>query len=75
MTTKDEATTARKIAKAHNARIRQGFAGNGKLVFGPDGSGGEWYSDGSYGFTGKLVFPMRWQRVTAADVEEFLGNQ
>ena len=68
-------TAARKIAKEHNKRIATGFAGNGKLVFHRDGSGGEWYSDNSYGFLGDVVVvSMRQGRITAAQAQEILDR-
>ena len=68
-------TVARKIAKAHNARIAAGFGGNGKLVFGRDGGGGAWYSEGSYGFgADALVVGMRHGRITAAQAQEIVDN-
>jgi len=68
-------TAARRIAKTHNARIRTGFAGNGKLVFGRDGSGGAWYSDNSYGFgEDVIVVSMRHGTMSAATAQEILDN-
>jgi hypothetical protein len=68
-------TAARKIAKAHNSHVRKGFAGNGKLVFGRDGSGGAWYSDNSYGFDENLVIvSLRHGTISAATAQEILDN-
>jgi hypothetical protein len=68
-------TAARKMAKEHNKRIARGFAGNGKLVFGVDGSGGAWYSDNSYGFgSDTIVLSMRHGRITAADCQQAIDQ-
>lgn len=68
-------TAARKIARTHNARIRTGFAGNGKLVFGRDGSGGAWYSDSSYGFgEDVVVVNMRHGKISEAIAQEILDS-
>lgn len=69
-------TAARSIAREHNKRVRAGFGGSGRLVFGRDGSGGAWYSDGSYGFGSDVVIvPMRWGTISAADAQEILDAQ
>jgi hypothetical protein len=66
---------ARKIARTHNSRIRTGFAGNGQLVFGRDGSGGAWYSSNSYGFGADvIVVSMRQSKMSLADAQEILDN-
>lgn len=73
---KTEITTpARKIAKTHNARLAAGFAGNGFLVFGKDGSGGAWYSDNSWPGIGaeEIKISMRWERMTGAQAQEALA--
>ena len=73
MKTTEITTTARRISRKHNARIRSGFAGNGKLVFSPDGTGGAWYSDSSYGFgADHIVVSMRQRTMTAAEAQEML---
>lgn len=76
MNNKSEITTAaRRIARKHNAHVRKGFAGNGKLVFGRDGSGGAWYSENSYGFgADDIVVPLRWTAIDAAAAQEILDN-
>ena len=68
-------TAARRIAREHNQRLANGFAGNGKLVFGQDGTGGAWYSDNSYGFgDDAVVVSMRWSKMTGAEAQEILDN-
>lgn len=68
-------TAARKIAREHNARISKGFAGNGKLVFGRDGSGGAWYSDNSYGFGDDvIVVHMQHGIMSQAHAQEIIDN-
>lgn len=75
-TTTEITAAARKIAKTHNARIRAGFAGNGKLVFGLDGSGGAWYSDNSYGFGDDvLVVNMRHGNMSQASAQAILDER
>lgn len=66
-------TAARKIAREHNKRVNNGFAGNGKLVFGLDGSGGAWYSDSSYGFDADvIVVSMRHGKMSGEQAQEIL---
>lgn len=66
-------TAARRIARAHNRHLDGGFAGNGKLVFGEDGTGGAWYSDGSYGFGDDVVvLSMGWSKMTGAEAQQIL---
>jgi hypothetical protein len=73
MNTTEITTAARRISRKHNARIRSGFTGNGKLVFGADGTGGAWYSDSSYGFgADHIVVSMRQRTMTAAEAQEML---
>jgi hypothetical protein len=68
-------TAARRIAREHNQRLAGGFAGNGKLVFGKDGTGGAWYSDNSYGFGDDvIVVSMRRSKMTGAEAQEILEN-
>ena len=68
-------TAARRIAREHNQRLANGFAGNGKLVFGGDGTGGAWYSDNSYGFGDDVVVvSMRRSKMTGAEAQEILDN-
>jgi hypothetical protein len=65
---------AQKIADGVNAWY--GSGSNGQLVFGRDGSGGAWYSEGTYGFgpnvvvfaCGGLV------KVTPDEVQEILDD-
>ena len=66
-------TAARKIAREHNKHLTGGFTGNGKLVFGLDGTGGEWYSENSYGFGDDVVvINMRRSKMTGAEAQEIL---
>jgi len=76
MTTANVTTAARRIAREHNARLRKGFAGNGFLVFGRDGSGGAWYSDNSRPamVPENIKINMSWERMTAADAQTALDN-
>ena len=68
-------TAARRIAREHNNHIRGGFAGNGKLVFGPDGTGGAWYSDDTYGFGEDVIcVSMRRSKMTGAEAQEILDT-
>ena len=67
-------TAARKIAREHNKHLAGGFAGNGKLVFGLDGTGGAWYSDSSYGFGDDVVVNMRRSKMTGAEAQEILDH-
>lgn len=63
------------MAKEHNKRIASGFAGNGKLVFGLDGSGGAWYSDNSYGFGADvIVLSMAHGKITAAHCQTVIDQ-
>ena len=76
MNTTEITTAARRIARKHNDRIRSGFAGNGKLVFSADGTGGAWYSDSSYGFsTAVIVLGMSHHTITAVQVQEMLDER
>lgn len=75
MKTTEITSAARKIAKTHNAAVKRGMGGNGKLVFGFDGSGGAWYSDNSYGFgEDVLVVNMRHGNMSQATAQEILDN-
>lgn len=65
-------TAARRIARAHNTRLRAGFAGNGKLIFDSDGLGGAWFANDCYGFNKYLVICMRWKPMSAHDAQEIL---
>jgi hypothetical protein len=68
-------TAARRIARLHNDHVRKGFAGNGKLVFGHDGTGGAWYSDDAYGFGDDVVVvPIRRETMTTAQAQEILDD-
>ena len=61
-------TAARRIASAANAaNPGQG----GFLAFRADGTGGEWYSDGSLPDV-EIRYPVPTRRVTAADVQAWL---
>jgi hypothetical protein len=69
-------TAARRIARRHNEKHAAGMGGNGKLVFGRDGSGGYWHSDNAYGFGRNcIVAPMSWACITAADAQEMLDER
>ena len=73
MKTDNVTTAARRIAREHNSRLAAGFAGNGFLLFGADGTGGAWYSANSRPVLEREIkFTMRRRRVTAADVQAFL---
>ena len=69
-------TAARRIAKLHNARIRSGFAGNGFLVCGRDGTGGAWYSDRSCPEIGEqnVKVVLRQGKISASGAQEILDN-
>ena len=73
----DLTTVARRIAKVHNDAIRCNLQGNGKLVFGLDGTGGHWYSNTAYGFSCEeyIIFPMRQRMVTGRNVQDFLDDR
>ena len=66
----------RRIARAHNQRLAGGLAGNGKLVFNRDGTGGAWYSDSSNGFGDEdiVVVSMRRAKMTGAEAQEILDR-
>jgi hypothetical protein len=69
MTRHDVTTAARRIARAHNAcggELQGGF-----LAFDEEGRGGEWYSANSWPDV-PIKFPVRAQRVTAREVQDFL---
>jgi len=67
---------ARRITLEHNRWFSKGCGGNGKLVFGPDGSGGAWYSSNAYGFGGNLVVvSMRRHRMTYVESQGIIDNQ
>lgn len=67
-------TAARRIAREHNRNLRA-FAGNGKLVFSADGTGGSWCSDGSHSFgPGKIVVWMRNGRITPAEAQDIIDH-
>ena len=70
-------TAARRIAKLHNARIRTGFAGNGFLVCGRDGTGGAWYSDGSRPaiVAENVKVVLRQGKISVSEAQEILENQ
>jgi hypothetical protein len=66
---------AREVARKHNAHVECGMAGNGKLVFGLDGSGGAWYGDNSYGFGDDcFVVQVRWGKISAARAQAMLDE-
>lgn len=69
-------TAARRIAKLHNARIRAGFAGNGFIICGRDGTGGAWYSDRSYPEIGEqnVKVVLRQGTISASGAQEILEN-
>lgn len=75
MSSESITTIARRIARAHNQAVARGLGGNGKLVFGLDGSGGAWYSDSAYGFGDDcIVVPVEWGRMSTQAAEELLAN-
>jgi hypothetical protein len=67
--------TARRIAAAHNHACGGSLSG-GKLVFGPDGSGGAWYSGNSSPGRGEdvIVFPVRHEHVSKRYVQDWLDG-
>ena len=69
-------TAARRIAKYHNARIRSGFAGNGFIVYGRDGTGGAWYSDNSRPTVGEqnVKVVLRAGKISTSDAQEILDT-
>lgn len=76
MKTTSVTTAARRMAREHNARIKAGFAGNGFLIFGADGTGGAWYSENSRPklLKGEVELTMRQGRITAADAQEAIDH-
>lgn len=65
----DLRTAAQRIVDAHNSCIGSSLEG-GQLVFRRDGSGGEWYSAGCYGFGRHVVvIPVSHRRLSAAAVQ------
>lgn len=65
-------TAARRIARKHNTK---GMQGNGFLLFGEDGSGGAWYSNGSRpDMEGCIRVNMQWTRMTAAEAQEIIDR-
>ena len=70
-------SAARKIAKLHNDRVRNGFSGNGYIVVGRDGTGGAWYSDNSYhenGIGDNIKVSIQRERMTWAVAQMLLDN-
>ena len=69
-------TAARRIAQRHNQACGGNLAG-GKLVFGLDGTGGEWYnSEGAYGFgPDAVVVNVGWRRITDDTAQAILDAQ
>jgi hypothetical protein len=69
-------TAARRITKLHNDWIRSGFAGNGFLVCGRDGTGGAWYSDQSYPEIGdqNVKVVLRQGKISSSGAQEILDN-
>jgi hypothetical protein len=66
-------TTARRIARRHNQlAARRTPAGSSPSA--PSGEGGEWYGAGARPDV-PIVFPVRWGRVTARDVQEWLDDR
>lgn len=67
--------TARRIATKYNQACGQSLSG-GQLVFGPDGSGGAWYSAGAYGFEpDSIVISVTHHRTTARQIQDMLDGR
>ena len=69
-------TAARRIAKIHNNRLKNGFAGNGFLVVNTYGHGGAWYSADARPQLNEheIKVSMRWRKMSHAEAQEILDN-